>query len=114
MDGNALNVGFNAQNFFCGIVEGKVMNRVTAVEQSAINVEEIGVGCVPAEAGAHEYFSAGGIWQQNLHLGFRNFDFKNFGSDFKNFDLKKLDLKRIDLKADQEAECKKSWIQMRP
>ena len=52
MHWNAIYFCLYAKNVFDRVTEGEVMYRVAAVEQSAVNVEEIGVGGIPEEAWA--------------------------------------------------------------
>src|ERR1700726_1233957 len=58
VDGYALNAGFNAQNNANGVAEGKIMDSVSAIEQRAVNIEQEGVGAVPAKSGTHERSSS--------------------------------------------------------
>jgi hypothetical protein len=68
MNRYALNAGFNAQDVtYCG-AEGKIVDSVPAVQKSAINIEEKGVGAVPTESGTHERSSSAGIWGQVWHV----------------------------------------------
>jgi hypothetical protein len=40
------------------------VDRVPAVEQRAVNIEEKSVGAVPAESGTHKRSFSVGIWSQ--------------------------------------------------
>src|SRR6476619_5062832 len=54
MHWNAFNAGFNAQHLAHRVLKGKVVDGVAAIEQGAVNIEQVGIGRVPAEPGAHE------------------------------------------------------------
>ena len=54
VDQNALKAYFTAQKIAHGIAKSKIVDGVAAVEQRAVNIEEIGVGSVPAKSRTHE------------------------------------------------------------
>jgi hypothetical protein len=64
VDGNALNAGFNAQHMAHRVLKGKVVDGVAAIEQDAVNIEQVGISRVPAKSGTHEYSFTGAIWSQ--------------------------------------------------
>jgi hypothetical protein len=61
VDRNTLNAGFNAQHCARRMLKGKVVDGVAAIEQGAIDIEEVSVCGVPAEPGTHKHSFAGGI-----------------------------------------------------
>jgi hypothetical protein len=59
MHGNALQAYLDTKGVLCGAAKSKIVNGVTAVKESSVNVKKIGVGSVPAETGADECLLAG-------------------------------------------------------
>src|SRR5215470_15647139 len=73
MHGNAIYFCFHSKDVAEGMMEGKVMDRISTVKHSSINIKEVGIGRVPAEAGANKGpgWDLGlifGIWNQSCHL----------------------------------------------
>lgn len=52
MHRNAIYFCVMTENIAQGMMEGKVVDGITAVEQGAINIEEAGVCCIPAKTSA--------------------------------------------------------------
>jgi len=53
MHGNAIYFYLTAKDLAHSMMEGKVMYGIATVEQSAVNIKEIGIRRIPAEARAH-------------------------------------------------------------
>ena len=73
MHRNAIYFCIHSKDLAQGVMEGKVVDRIAAVEQSSVYVKEVGVGCFPMEAGAGKGTRRGCrmIWRldQSCHLG---------------------------------------------
>jgi hypothetical protein len=74
VNGHAINAGFNAQNVAYSCAEGKIVDSVTAVQQRTVNIKEISVSAVPAEARAHERSFSAGFWSQVWHVKLDSID----------------------------------------
>lgn len=53
MDRNSVEPEIETKEMFYGAMEGVVVDGITAVEQRAVDIEEISVGCTPIETGTY-------------------------------------------------------------
>ncbi len=51
MDRNSIEPEIETKEMFYGVMEGVVVDGITAIEQRAVDVEEISVGCAPIKSG---------------------------------------------------------------
>src|SRR5262249_12702329 len=49
----AFQANFKAKNFTDGVLKGEVMNAITTIQQSSIDVEQVSASRIPLEARAH-------------------------------------------------------------
>ena len=74
MHWNAIYFCVHSKDLAQGVMKGKVVDRISAVEQSSVYVKKVGVGCFPMKARADEGTRRGCrmIWRrldQSCHLG---------------------------------------------